>query len=275
MKTNGYIIRYLTIPRDLDKNSQEIDDSSDRLQLVFFVNPYSLEYIKFYYKVVILDTTYNTNSQDIPLLEFIGVKATGKSFCIIFTLLPGEREEDYQAAIQQFRDIIKEAEVPFLGVFITDKSEAEINAIKQIFPNATHILCLQHANQLVQGECQQYFVSDYNNIEWNEFYNGWKRIVYSLSLEKYETATKAFCQQWCLFYSKPLSYLERNQFCLEQKEQIIGPQVNKVLYLQNTTTSQGEGIHRYLKDKLRDKMNLLKYQSSIDRFLWKQYNDID
>ena len=99
MKTNGYIIQYLTIPRDLDKNSQEIDDSSDRLQLMFFINPRGLKYIKFYYKVVILDTTYNTNSQDIPLLEFIRVEATGKSFCIIFTLLPGEREEDYQVAI--------------------------------------------------------------------------------------------------------------------------------------------------------------------------------
>jgi hypothetical protein len=153
MKTNGYIIRCLTVPRDLDENGQEIDDGSDRLQLVFFVNPRGLEYIKFYYKVVILDATYNTNSQDMPLLEFVGVEATGKSFCIAFTLLPGEREEDYQAAIQQFRDIIKEAEVPFPGVFITDKSEAEINAVKQIFPNAAHILCLWHANQSVQGEC--------------------------------------------------------------------------------------------------------------------------
>ena len=95
MKTNGYIIRCLTVPRDLDKNGQEIDDSSDRLQLMFFVNPRGLEYIKFYYKVVILDTTYNTNSQDMPLLEFIRVEAIGKSFCIVFTLLPGEREEDY------------------------------------------------------------------------------------------------------------------------------------------------------------------------------------
>ena len=67
---------------------------------MFFVNPRGLEYIKFYYKVVILDTTYNTNSQDIPLLEFIRVETTGKSFCITFTLLLGEREEDYQVAIQ-------------------------------------------------------------------------------------------------------------------------------------------------------------------------------
>ena len=62
---------------------------------MFFVNLYGLKYIKFYYKVIILDTTYNTNSQDILLLEFIRVEAIGKSFCIVFTLLLGKREEDY------------------------------------------------------------------------------------------------------------------------------------------------------------------------------------
>ncbi|KAL9570045.1 hypothetical protein ACKAV7_006108 [Fusarium commune] len=75
-------------------NRIRLDDS--RVTAVLFAHPKSLEYLKSYPKVLILDCTYKTNKYNMPLLNAIGVDACQRSFCIAFAFLSGEEEADYQ-----------------------------------------------------------------------------------------------------------------------------------------------------------------------------------
>jgi hypothetical protein len=61
---------------------------------MFFAYPLSIKYLRLYYKVLIINYTYNTNSASMPLFKAIGINATGKSFCVSFKFLLGEIEED-------------------------------------------------------------------------------------------------------------------------------------------------------------------------------------
>ena len=62
---------------------------------VLFAHPDSLIYLQAYPKILLLDCTYKTNKYGMPLLDMIGVDATGRSFCIAFAFLSSKAEEDY------------------------------------------------------------------------------------------------------------------------------------------------------------------------------------
>jgi len=62
---------------------------------IFFAHLDSLIYLCAYPEVLLLDYTYKTNKYGMPLLDMIGVNATGRSFCIAFAFLSGKAEEDY------------------------------------------------------------------------------------------------------------------------------------------------------------------------------------
>jgi hypothetical protein len=66
-----------------------------RVTAVLFAHPDSLGYLRAYPELLLLDCTYKTNKYGIPLLDMIGVDTAQRSFCIAFTFLSSEIEEDY------------------------------------------------------------------------------------------------------------------------------------------------------------------------------------
>jgi len=108
------------------------EDEPNRLLSMFFAYPLSIEYLRLYYKVLIIDCTYNTNSAGMPLFEAIGIDATGKSFCVSFEFLLGETEEDLTQALKHLREMLGNDIQP--GVILTDKAESIRSAVASIFP---------------------------------------------------------------------------------------------------------------------------------------------
>ncbi|XP_076908365.1 protein FAR-RED ELONGATED HYPOCOTYL 3-like [Bidens hawaiensis] len=57
-------------------------DTDDRTEEIFFCHNKSHKMWRAFPEVLMIDTTYNTNMYDWPLVQFIGVTSTSKSFCI-------------------------------------------------------------------------------------------------------------------------------------------------------------------------------------------------
>ena len=74
---------------------------------VLFAHADSLVYLRAYPEILLLDYTYKTNKYGMPLLDMIGVDATGRSFCIAFAFLSGEAEEDCTWALEQLKKIVQ------------------------------------------------------------------------------------------------------------------------------------------------------------------------
>jgi hypothetical protein len=64
------------------------------LLTLFFAHPRLIEYARIYFKVFIIDYTYNTNLIEMPLFKTIRIDVTGKSFCVYFKFTARQDEED-------------------------------------------------------------------------------------------------------------------------------------------------------------------------------------
>lgn len=88
---------------------------------VIFAHPRSLQYVKNYPEVLLLDCTYKTNKFKMPLLDIVGVDACQRSFCIAFSFLSGEEEEDFTWVLMQLWGVYELHGIALLSVILTDR----------------------------------------------------------------------------------------------------------------------------------------------------------
>ncbi|KAJ0127445.1 Uncharacterized protein HZ326_29452 [Fusarium oxysporum f. sp. albedinis] len=120
-----------------------------RLQSIIFAHPGSIQFARSYPEVLIVDCTYKTNKYRMPLLDIVGVDATGSTFCIAFAYLSGEEEEDFGWAFEQLRDLYDANGIKHPSVVLTDRCLACMNAVVSLlcFPSTKVMLCLWHINK--------------------------------------------------------------------------------------------------------------------------------
>ena len=224
---------------------------------VLFAHPDSLVYLRAYPEVLLLDCTYKTNKYSMPLLDMIGVDATGRSFCIAFAFLSGETEEDYTWALERLKTLYEQCGGVFPSVILTDRCLAVMNAASTLFPSTT-TLCVWHANKAVLARCQPVFqIAE----EWREFYAFWFSILGSPTEETYKERLKEFETKYAVTNLDQVGYIKET-WLLPYKEKLVAAWVDQQAHFGNTATSRVEGIHALLKSYLR--------RSTFDLFeAWK------
>lgn len=95
---------------------------------------------QFSYDFASVDDTAGTNIYDLPLEVMLVIDADGKSQVLAFGLLQDRSEQSYQ----HFFNVVKSQMSENPKFFSSDRSQAQINAIKCIFPNALIIFCRVH-----------------------------------------------------------------------------------------------------------------------------------
>lgn len=143
---------------ELDEAELEVAsqvNSTRHLTHLFFAFHKVIELFGAYSESFLLDCTYKTNRFNVPLLNAIGITDVGASFYLSFTFLRTEQETDYVRALRQLK-----SKVPVLPeVLITDRDLALINAIEQVFPDATHLLCQWHIQKNIVAKCKPFFTN--------------------------------------------------------------------------------------------------------------------
>lgn len=137
----------------------EVDDNN-RMTSAIFAHPASLEYLRAYPDVMLMDCIYKTNMFNMPLLDIIGIDARGKSFCVGFAFLSHEEEADYTWALDQLHSVMEEKRIQPPTVILTDRSLPCMRAIRTCFPRAAHLLCGWHINKGITRHCMPEFISD-------------------------------------------------------------------------------------------------------------------
>jgi len=103
--------------------------------------------------VFLIGSTYKTNRYRLPLLEFVGMTPTGMIFSASFAYLEGERVNNVVWALKQFRGLFLRRDA-LLGVMVTNKDLALMNAVKIVFPECTNLLCRFHIDKNVKAKCK-------------------------------------------------------------------------------------------------------------------------
>ena len=107
-------------------------DHNGHLTHLFFAHPTSIQLTKNYSNVFVMDCTYKTNKYKMPLLEIVGVSSFNTSFFSCFVFMQKEEQEDYEWALQMFRNLLGYGNHPL--VIITDRELALMKAIEVVFP---------------------------------------------------------------------------------------------------------------------------------------------
>ena len=237
---------------------------------VLFAHPDSLVYLRAYPEILLLDCTYKTNKYGMPLLDMIGVDATGRSFCIAFAFLSGETEEDYAWALERLKTLYEQCGGVFPSVILTDRCLAVMNAALSLFPSTTS-LCVWHANKAVLARCRPAFQTA---EDWNEFYGFWFSILNSPTEETYKERLKEFEEKYASTNPEQVCYIKETWLLL-YKTKLVAAWVDQQAHFGNTATSRVEGIHALLKSYLqRSTFDLFEAWKAIRLALINQLSEL-
>ncbi|KAH1257260.1 Protein FAR1-RELATED SEQUENCE 5 [Glycine max] len=167
----------------------------DMVRGIFWCHPDAVKLVNTYNLVFLIDNTYKTNQCRLPLLDFVGVTPIRMTFSTGFAYMEGERVNNLVWALQRFRGLfLKRDALP--GVIVTDRDQALMNAVKDVFPECTNLLCSFHINKNVKAKCKsliaQKNASDYVMDCWGCLTDCPSEQQFDECLKKFEMA----CAPW-------------------------------------------------------------------------------
>ncbi|KAL5191388.1 hypothetical protein HKD37_04G010669 [Glycine soja] len=181
--------------------------------------------------------TYKTNRYRLPLLDFIGVTPTGMTFSASFVYVEGER-----------RDALP-------GVIVTNRDQPLMNAVNDVFPECTNLLCSFHINKNVKAKCKSLIAQK----------NAWD-YQFDECLKKFEMA----CAPLPMF----VDYVKET-WIIPHKEKFVSAWTNKVMHLENTTTNKVESAHSSLKRLLQNSLgDLCSVWDAMNNMIMLQHMEI-
>ncbi|XP_078149520.1 protein FAR1-RELATED SEQUENCE 5-like [Carex rostrata] len=244
----------------------DILSEGSHLTHLFFAHPLLVKLTQNFPNVFIMDCTYKTNRYKMPLLDIIGISSFNTSFYSGFAFLKRESEEDYIWALKRFSKIMGEKKP---CVIITDREFALINAIKIVFPECKHLLCVWHIEKNILMKCKKYFETE---EIWVGFLSSWKKVVYSSTELEYNEHWKEFESSY-VEKKKALDYIEN--VWLPLKEKFVGAWTDEYLHFGNRASSRAESAHAKLKKYLQVSTgDLYEVQSKICLAIENEFNKI-
>lgn len=218
-------------------------DHDGHLTHLFIAHPSSITLTKSYSSIFLMDCTYKTNKYRMPLLNIVGVTSFNTTFFSTVVFLQKEEVTDYEWALDCFRKMLGLERQPL--AIVTDRELALMNAIKVIFPNSTHLLCVWHIEKNIMAKCKKIFRT---KDDWEEFIKTWTDVIRSPEEESFQGSWNLFVEKY-KDHTSVITYIEKTW--LPYKEKFIYAWTNKVTHFGNHVTSRVEGAHSKLKRYLQ------------------------
>ncbi len=98
-----------------------------------------------------------------PLINIIKITGMNRNFYTTSIFLTGEMEEDYDIIFSDLKILYDFQKLLYPIIFITDSYEAEIKALKKIFSEVNHILCIFHINNNILMKLKPKIKIEYNH----------------------------------------------------------------------------------------------------------------
>lgn len=133
-------------------------DGEERLEKIFWSDGICQANYKAFGTVIAFDTTYKVNVYQKPFVVIVGVNHHRKTVPFAVALVTDEKVDTY---IWVLRQLLKIAGNVAPYTVLTDGDKAMAAAIKVVFPNARHRLCLWHLMRNIKGHANKRFCSGF------------------------------------------------------------------------------------------------------------------
>nr|XP_011463603.1 PREDICTED: protein FAR1-RELATED SEQUENCE 2-like [Fragaria vesca subsp. vesca] len=212
---------------------------------LFWCHSFSLQILRTFPHVLIMDCTYKTNRYRFPLFEIVGITCTKKTFNVAFVYMSKEAEDNYTWALSRLK-IILGGNDSMPEVIVTDRELALMKAVHQVFPETRHILCKWHISKNVLKKCKASFAT---KAGWEMFITDWNSLVDSLTEDDYLRNLAALEVKY-FAYAKEMNYL-KTTWLNKYKELFVAAWTSKYMHLGARTSNRVESAHAKLKRELK------------------------
>ncbi|KAK9713278.1 hypothetical protein RND81_06G016500 [Saponaria officinalis] len=223
----------------------ETNPDTHELTHVFMCHPEAVKLFRAYPHVVLIDSTYKTNTYNMALVEVVGVTPVGSSFLISCVLIPYESEEGYTWLLRKMMDLL-ECTGAAPSCFVTDRELGLVRALRTLFSETPNLLCRWYVNRAIESRAlkihKTVFYKDHvlRNPE-----SGWWNVIDATCEEDFNKAWSLFSEKW----KRMGSYISRTWG--EHAKKYVLCYTNEYFHLGNTTTSRVESAHSLLKAWLK------------------------
>lgn len=207
------------------------DEESNCVKDLFWAHPSSVDLLRTFPNVLIVNRAHRTNKNSLPLLEIIGVTCTDMTFSVAFAYLQFEKEENYTWALGRLRSLIDGFTLP--SIIVTERDLVLMSAIGKVFPRAANLLCRWNVSKDVSANTRKYFEK---KERWDAFNSMWNVVVFSNSMELYNINLNTMEENFqnC---SSAVDYV-KNTWLTHYKEKFVVAWTNLCMHFGNTATNR-------------------------------------
>ncbi|XP_042450660.1 protein FAR1-RELATED SEQUENCE 6-like [Zingiber officinale] len=165
-------------------------DGESRIKNIFWADARCRAAYDYFCDVVTFDTTYLTNSYDMPFAPFVGVNHHGLSILLGCGLISSENSATFTWLFNSWLTCMHECAPKAI---ITDQCRAMAIAIEEVFPSSHHRLCLWHIMKKLPvklgGHAQYKMIKKqlktivYNSLTVDECDENWLKMIEEFKLE--------------------------------------------------------------------------------------------
>ncbi|XP_021717947.1 PKS-NRPS hybrid synthetase CHGG_01239-like [Chenopodium quinoa] len=210
-------------------------DSNNVLQYAFMAHPIMTNLLRTYPYVIGMDSTYKKNRYGMPFFEIVGVTPTNQNFLVTYAFMRSESEESYRWVLQCLRLLIGHHREP--SVLLTDRELGLCAALKSVFPNTRHMLCVWHINKDVEAKFTSMF--EKKKEIGAKFKNGrWRHVINATSEEAYERELVELKTKWSR-WPKVINYvvdtwlIHKEKFVMFWTNQVHCSIENQIIAIRN------------------------------------------
>lgn len=264
--------------------ASDIDDTTDRLTKLLFVNSDCLEIFKANFDTIILDNTYKLNEYNIPVCNVIGSTGMNTTIQLGLAFMTHQDEPAFTWIFNQFRRLFDEKNIPYPRIIVTDRDSACMNALDVVFPDTPALICRWHINNNVKAYCRRTYRMMRNPHHNSRHADGpsnpqWIDRPQTIEAEAlyyqalYSTNEASFDDACALMWQKhPIiaRYMQDNWW--KYKERCVNAWTDKYRHFGQLSTSRVEGWHAKLKKWLKmARSDMITFFDTVDP--WMKINN--
>jgi len=261
------------------------------LEDLFFAHPSSINMLNTFPTILVMESTYKTNTYRMPLFEIVGVTSTKLTYSVAFAFLSFEQENNFIWALEMLVGVLtSKRNIP--KVIVTDRDPALMKVDAEVLPKTDHVLCYFHIEKNVKSRCitncrvnakpskakvvgkDVKEADDDKHCELvKKIVRAWRDVVNSPTKDSFAIAWLTFKDEVCGPFPLFVKYVEET--VLPLKKHFVRAWTNKYLHLGCRTTNIVESAHAQSKRYLRSSVgDLASCWDEIDKMLKNQLGEI-
>jgi hypothetical protein len=247
-------------------------DAQNQVTQLFWIHRTTFDLLRLNPEVLIMDATFKTNRFRLPLFNIVGTTLLNTTFFAAFVLTNSRAAEAFTWIFEKLREVYRELELDPPCTLVTDLEGGFVTPIREVFPEASHLLCVWHINEDVKAwaltrltameelnrDTPPEKVSTVVQGKLNDFLAHWSPVMNAPTEAAFDEAWEILTTAYEKTFPAVIVYLN-DQWLRAHKRKFVRAWTRHIPHFENTATNRGEKSHDVIKHAMTTHRGHVKY----------------